>query len=193
MFSSQEGETVPNISFQPCEKPSQFYDKPTSTLITTHELFAHKTVIAFAVPGAFIYPYSTIQLIEYNSYKDVFKTNGIDDIVCISINNRFVLSHWAKKEGAEHIRLLPDAQGGFTQRMGMLMSLADKGMGQRSWRYSMLVKDRVIEKMFIERVGLEAWPEVSNAETMLEYINPAAVKPQKALALMQMWRAVLST
>ena len=191
MFSNRSGERVPNVTFHPCNQPIQLYDKPTPTT-TTDSLFSGKTVIVFAVPGAFIYPYSTIQLMGYNSYQEVFKANGVDDIICVSVNNGFVLSHWAKKEGAEHIHLLPDAHAEFTRNMGMLVSFEDKGMGQRSWRYSMLVKDSVIDKMFIEKACLEAWPEVSDAETMLEYINPSAAKPERALTLMKMWRAVLS-
>ena len=185
MFSNKEGEKVPWATFNlSATTPAQF--------ITTDDLFYNRRVIVFAVPGAFTYPYSTVHVLGYNSYKNVFSDNGIDDIVCISVNDPFVLARWAKQVGANRIRFIPDISGKFSQSMGMLMSLTDKGMGQRSWRYSMLVEDSVIQKMFVERSGLETWPEVSDAETMLHYINPQAVKPAKALALMQMWRAMLS-
>ena len=184
MFPNQEGENVPQVTFTLCQESS-------TRAISTADIFLHKTVVVFAVPGAFTYPYSTVQLLGYNSYAKAFKANGVDRIVCIAVNNSFVLSQWAKTQQAHHICFIPDADGEFTRKMGMLVSFSDKGMGQRSWRYSMLVKNMVIEKMFVERVKMEEWPTVSNAETMLNYINPSASKPQEAVVLMQMWRALL--
>ena len=185
MFCNREGEQVPHAVFKlSATIPAQS--------VTAKDIFSKKKVVVFAVPGAFTYPYSTIHVLGYNSYEEVFRANGIDDIICISVNDPFVLARWAKQMGVSRIRFIPDVSGKFTQGMGMLMSLADKGMGQRSWRYSMLVEDGIIQKMFVERNGLEAWPEVSDAETMLHYVNPNVVKPKKALALMQMWKAMLS-
>ena len=90
------------------------------------------------------------------------------------------------------MRFIPDVNGDFTREMGMMVNLSDKGMGYRSWGYSMLVKEGVIEKMFVERDGFEALPVVSNAETMLNYINPEAKKPDQTAVLMQIWRTMLS-
>ncbi|MEL6815423.1 MAG: peroxiredoxin, partial [Cyanobacteria bacterium J06598_3] len=99
---------------------------------------------------------------------------------------------WAQDEGATQLRFIPDVNGDFTRGMGMTINLSDKGMGQRSWRYSMLVKDGVIEKIFIEQAGFETMPVVSNAETMLNYIDPRAKKPQQTAVLRQIWQAMLS-
>lgn len=79
------------------------------------------------------------------------------------------------------MRCIPDENGEFTRELEMMVNLADEGMGQRSWRYSMLVKDGVIEKMFVERDGFETIPLVSNAETMLNYISPEAKKPDRTM------------
>jgi peroxiredoxin len=90
--------------------------------------------------------------------------------------------------GTDPVCFIPDVKGDFTRKMGMMVNLADKGMGQCSRRYSMLVKDGMIEKMFVERDGFEAMPVVSNAETMLNYLNPEAQQLEQTAVLMQMWR-----
>jgi peroxiredoxin len=185
MLFNHEGQHVPEVTFRMFSEAG-WYD------LSTTDLFAHKTVVLFAVPGAFACPYSPIQLLGYNEYADVFRANGVDEIVCVSINDPFSLSAWAQAEGIDQVRFLPDVKGDFTRAMEMLVNLSDRGMGQRSWRYSMLVKDGVIEKVFVEQDGFETMPVVSNAETMLNYINPAAQKPEQAAVLMQMWRTMLS-
>lgn len=186
MLFNHEGQRVPDVTLR---MPSEggCYD------LSTADLFDHKTVVVFAVTGAFACPYSPIQLLGYNEYAGVFRANGIDEIICISVNDPFSLATWAKEEKADQVRFVPDMKGDFTGAMGMLVNLSDKGMGQRSWRYSMLVKDGVIDKMFVEQNGFEAMPTISSAETMLNYINPAAEKPEQTTALMQMCRAMLST
>lgn len=181
----KEGKRVPQVTFR-------IFEETLRQDVSTTDLFANKTVIVFAVPGAFTCPSSPIQVLGYNEYAKVFQANGIDEIVCVSVNDPFALAHWAKEEGADHIRFMPDVNGAFTREMGMLVNLSDKGMGQRSRRYSMLVKDGIIEKMFVETKALGVMPEVSNAETMLNYINPTVEKPEKAATLMRMWRAVLA-
>lgn len=98
---------------------------------------------------------------------------------------------WAQEEGADQVRFIPDVNGNFTCAMGMSMNLSDKGMGHRSCPYSMLVKNGVIEKTFVEREGFEAMPVVSNAETMLNYINPTAKQPEQTAMRMHMWRTML--
>lgn len=186
MLSNKEGHYVPNVTFQMLGKESLYK-------LSTADLFNHKTVVAFSVAGAFANPYSPIQLLGYNEYAEVFKKNGIDEIICIAVNDPSSLAAWAKAEGADQLRFIPDMTGDFTRQLGMLVSMHDKGMGARSWRYSMLVKNGLIEKMFIEQDGFETPPLVSNAETMLNYLNPLAEKPQQTAVLMQMWQAVLSS
>ncbi|NEQ52290.1 MAG: redoxin family protein [Leptolyngbya sp. SIO3F4] len=185
MLFNREGQRVSPVTFR-------IFSETGWQNLSTAELFDHKTIVAFAVTGAFTCPYSPIQLLGYNEYADVFRTNGVDEILCISVNDPFSLTAWAQEEGAEQVRFIPDVNGDFTRTMGMMVNLSDKGMGQRSWRYSMLVKNGVIEKMFIEREGFETMLVVSNAETMLHYINPEAEKPAQTTVLMHMWRTMLS-
>jgi glutathione-dependent peroxiredoxin len=184
MLFNHEGQRVPQVTFR-------MLAEMDCDNLSTADLFEHKTVVVFAVAGAFTCPYSPIQLLGYNEYAEVFRANGVDSILCISVNDPFVLANWAQEEGADRVRFIPDVNGDFTRAMGMLVNLADKGMGQRSWRYSMLVKDGVIDKMFIEPDGFESMPVVANAATMLNYINPAAPHPESMTVLMQMWRSLL--
>ncbi|MEO1209090.1 MAG: redoxin family protein [Cyanobacteria bacterium J06638_20] len=186
MLCNHEGQRVPQVTFR-MFTVGGWYD------LSTADLFDHKTVVVFAVPGAFTCPYSPIQLLGYNEYASVFRANGVDEILCISVNDPFSLAAWAQEEGADQVRFIPDVNGHFTREMGMMVNLSDKGMGQRSCRYSMLVKDGVIKKMFIEQEDVEAMPMVSDAETMLNYINPNAEKPKQTAVLMQMWQTMLCT
>lgn len=185
MLLNHEGQRVPQVTFRMFAKVGWYN-------LSTADLFDHKTVVVFAVPGAFTCPHSPIQLLAYNEYAKVFRANGVDEILCISVNDPFSLAAWALEEGAAQVRFIPDVNGDFTREMGMMVDLSDKGMGHRSCRYSMLVKDGVIEKIFVERNDFEAMPVVSNAETMLNYINPKAEKPKQTAVLMQMWQTILS-
>ncbi|PSR16074.1 peroxiredoxin [filamentous cyanobacterium CCP3] len=185
MSCNREGHNVPQSTFRMFSDAGE-YD------LSTADLFDRKTVVAFSVLGAFTCPYSPIQLLGYNEYAPAFRANGIDDILCIAVNDPFSLAAWAQEEGADQVRFIPDVNGSFTRAMGMMVDLSELGMGHRSWRYSMLVKDGVIEKMFVERHGFEAMPVVSNAETMLNYINPEARQPEQTAVVMQMWRTMLS-
>ncbi|MBW4680246.1 MAG: glutathione peroxidase [Microcoleus vaginatus WJT46-NPBG5] len=171
MLKNREGERVPSITFK-TRQNDKWVD------ITTDELFAGKTVIVFALPGAFTPTCSSTHVPGYNELAKVFKENGVDEIVCVSVNDTFVMNEWKKTQAAENITFLPDGNGEFSAQMGMLVDKDDLGFGKRSWRYSMLVKDGVIEKMFIEPEIAGDPFEVSDAETMLRYINPNAAKPQ---------------
>ncbi|HEY9690588.1 MAG TPA: glutathione peroxidase [Oculatellaceae cyanobacterium] len=171
MFSNKEGQRVPNVTFR-TRTNNDWVD------ITTDELFAGKTVVLFSLPGAFTPTCSSTHVPGYNELARVFKQNGVDHIICLSVNDAFVMNEWAKDQKAENVTFLPDGNGEFTEKMGMLVDKNDLGFGKRSWRYSMLVKDGVIEKMFIEPEKPGDPFEVSDAETMLKYLNPEAAKPQ---------------
>lgn len=171
MLPNREGQKVPNVTFR-TRQNNQWLE------ITSDDLFSGKTVIVFALPGAFTPTCSSTHVPGYNELATVFKENGIDEIVCISVNDAFVMGEWAKDQNAENITFIPDGNGEFTEGMGMLVDKTDLGFGKRSWRYSMLVKDGVIEKMFIEPVEPGDPFKVSDAETMLSYINPEAAKPK---------------
>ena len=146
--------------------------------LSTDEVFKGKTVVAFSLPGAFTPTCSSTHLPRYNELAKVFAKNGVDNIICISVNDTFVMNAWAANQEAENIQMIPDGTGAFTEGMGMLVDKSDIGFGKRSWRYSMLVKDGVVEKMFIEPNKPGDPFEVSDADTMLDYINPQAQKPE---------------
>ncbi|MGB3653898.1 MAG: glutathione peroxidase [Rivularia sp. (in: cyanobacteria)] len=171
MLPNKEGQKVPNVKFRVREN-NDWKD------ITTSDLFKGKTVAVFSLPGAFTPTCSSTHLPGYNELAPAFKQNGVDDIICMSVNDSFVMNEWAKNQEAENVTLIPDGNGEFSEGMGMLVDKTDLGFGKRSWRYSMLVKDGVIDKMFIEPEEPGDPFKVSDAETMLKYINPDAAKPK---------------
>ena len=142
MLTSKEGQKVPHVIFRTRED-NQWMD------VTTDDLFAGKTVVVFSLPGAFTPTCSSTHLPGYNELAPVFKENGVDNIVCISVNDTFVMNEWMKDQQANNLTVIPDGNGEFTEGMGMLVDKTDLGFGKRSWRYSMLVKDGLIEKMFM--------------------------------------------
>lgn len=171
MLTNREGQKVPNVTFK-TRKNNEFVD------VSSKQLFSGKNVVLFALPGAFTPTCSSTHLPRYNELADALKQNGIDEIICLSVNDAFVMDAWQQHQEANNITLIPDGNGEFSAGMEMLVDKSDLGFGKRSWRYSMLVRDGVIEKMFIEP-DLPGDPfEVSDADTMLDYINPQAQKPQ---------------
>ena len=169
MLPNREGQRIPNVTF-PVRRQNEWVN------ISTDELFKGKTVIVFALPGAFTPTCSTTHLPGYNELAPVFRENGVDEIICLSVNDTFVMNEWAKDQECDNITLIPDGNGAFSEGMGMLVDKSDLGFGKRSWRYSMLVKDGVIAKMFIEPEVPGDPFEVSDAETLLKFINPEAKK-----------------
>lgn len=133
----------------------------------------------FALPGAFTPTCSSTQLPRYNELAGVFADNGVDEIVCLSVNDAFVMNAWQQDQDADSITFIPDGNGEFSAGMGLLVDKNELGFGKRSWRYSMLVKDGLIKKMFIEPEKPGDPFEVSDADIMLNYINPTATQPQR--------------
>jgi glutaredoxin-like protein len=172
----QEGTKVPQVAFRIRR------DNDWAT-VTTDEIFKGKTVVVFSLPGAFTPTCSSTHLPRYNELAPAFKANGVDAIVCVSVNDPFVMAEWAKDQEADNVFLLPDGNGEFTQKIGMLVDKSDLNFGKRSWRYSMLVKDGVVQKAFIEPQKPGDPFEVSDADTMLAYINPKAKKPDQVAIL----------
>lgn len=163
---TMEGKQIPQVTFR-TRQADQWVD------VTTDELFKGKTVIVFSLPGAFTPTCSSTHLPRYNELAAEFKKVGVDDIICMSVNDTFVMNAWKRDQEAQNITVIPDGNGEFTEGMGMLVSKADLGFGDRSWRYSMLVKNGVVEKMFIEPQEPGDPFKVSDADTMLKYLNPA--------------------
>jgi glutathione-dependent peroxiredoxin len=176
MFTNREGQRVPQVAF----RTRQNGDWRT---VTSDELFKGRTVVVFSLPGAFTPTCSSTHLPRYNELAPAFRANGVDEIVCVSVNDGFVMSEWAKDQEAANVCLIPDGNGEFTEKMGMLVDKADLGFGKRSWRYAMLVKDGVVQKMFIEPQKPGDPFEVSDADTMLDYLNPQAKKPDQVAIL----------
>lgn len=167
---NSEGQTIPNVVFR-TRRDHEWAD------ISSDEIFKGKTVVVFALPGAFTPTCSSTHVPRYNQLAPELKRHGVDEIICVSVNDAFVMNEWRAEQKASNITFLPDGNGDFSRGMGMLVPKQDLGFGERSWRYSMLVKDGVIEKMFIEPDVPGDPFEVSDADTMLAYIAPNANKP----------------
>jgi len=170
IFQNKEGRRVPDVRLKLREN-GEWKE------IATADYFAGRNVVVFSLPGAFTPTCSSSHLPRFEELYPVFKEAGVDEIACVSVNDAFVMEAWARDQHAEHVRMLPDGNGRFTEAMGMLVDKSELGFGRRSWRYSMLVRDGVIEKMFIEP-DREGDPfEVSDADTMIHYLNPHSVVP----------------
>jgi len=176
MFQNREGQRVPEVTFK-------ILRDGALTPVTTSALFADKTVVLFSLPGAFTPTCSSSHVPRFNQLAPVFAANGVDDILCVSVNDAFVMDAWKKDQEAENVTFIPDGSGHFTRGMGLLVDKDELGFGERSWRYAMLVRDGVIEKMFIEPDKPGDPYEVSDADTMLDYLAPDAVKASDVLLL----------
>lgn len=170
-------DTVPDVVFktrvrdESVEGPNPFRWQD----LTTEELFGGKRVVVFSLPGAFTPTCSSTHLPRYEELYDEIRAHGVDAIVCVSVNDAFVMFQWGKQQGVKNIFLLPDGSGEFTRKMGMLVNKDNLGFGMRSWRYSMVVNNRKIEKLFVEPGFGDNCPtdpfEVSDADTMLTYLK----------------------
>ena len=181
MFKNLEGKRIPNVTFK-TRRDHEWVD------VASEDIFAGKSVVVFSLPGAFTPTCSSTHLPRYDELYAEFQAEGVDAIICVSVNDAFVMFQWGKQQGNQNIFLLPDGNGEFTRKMGMLVDKSNIGFGMRSWRYSMLVNDGQIEKMFIEPDFGDQCPtdpfEVSDADTMLAYLRgaaaPAMSAPRKA-------------
>ena len=171
MLKDQTGRNIPEVTFHTLVD-QQWCD------VTTREMFEGRTVVVFALPGAFTPTCSSTHLPRYEALYGAFKAQGVDEVMCISVNDAFVMEQWGRSQGVVNVRLIPDGSGTFTRELGMLVNKDDLGFGDRSWRYSMLVRDGVIEKMFIEPDVPGDPFEVSDADTMLHYLAPTAQPPK---------------
>ena len=170
MLENREGQMVPQVTF-PTRQNGEWVD------LTTDDIFKGKSVVLFALPGAFTPTCSSAHVPRYNELVPLLNEQGIDSVVCLSVNDTFVMNAWQADQEAPDILFVPDGNGEFSEQMGMLVDKTDLGFGKRSWRYSMLVRDGKIEKMFIE-ADVPGDPfDVSDADTMLRFINPAVRMP----------------
>jgi len=147
--------------------------------VDTTEIFDNKKVVVFSLPGAFTPTCSSQQLPGYEEKYDELKALGVDEVYCLSVNDAFVMNAWARDQKIEKVKVLPDGSGVFTQGMGMLVNKDHVGFGMRSWRYSMLVDNGEVVKIFEEpgknNAGENGDPfEVSDADTMINYLKENA-------------------
>ena len=160
MLQHKEGQRVPPVTFR-TRQDNQWKD------VTTDQIFAGKTVIVFALPGAYTPTCSTTHLPRYNELAPTFSKLGVDEIVCLSVNDGFVMAEWQKDQDAPNVTFIPDGNGEFTEKMGMLVDKASLGFGKRSWRYSMLVRDGVVEQRAVNVIisGNRAFTPVNESSS----------------------------
>ncbi len=188
-YGIKEGMMVPNVLFKTRVRieddnnnnPFEWKD------MTSNDYFKGKKCILFALPGAFTPTCSATHLPGYEKHYDEFKSLGIDEVYCLSVNDAFVMRKWGLDQGLEEdmtpgslgfkkVKLIPDGACQFTRGVGMSCTWgSERGFGERSWRYSALIIDGVITKVFVEQPMIqnsEADPfEVSDAETMLLFLK----------------------
>jgi peroxiredoxin len=143
--------------------------------VDSDEIFKGRRVVVFALPGAFTPTCSSTHVPGYDAKYPEIIDQGVDEVYCLSVNDAFTMFQWGKHLGVEHVKMLPDGNGDFTRRMGMLVKKENVGFGDRSWRYSMLVEDGTIIQLFAEPGIADNHPEdpfeVSDADTMLAYLK----------------------
>jgi glutaredoxin-like protein len=174
--ASREGQRVPQVAFR-YREDGEWKQTDSDTL------FKGRTVAVFSLPGAFTPTCSSTHLPRFNELAPTFMENGVDQVVCIAVNDPFVMEEWAKSQECGNVFMLPDGNGAFTEQMGMLVDKTEDNLGKRSWRYSMLVRDGVIEKMFIEPDEPGDPFKVSDADTLLHHVNPQAQVPDQIALL----------
>ena len=156
-MSIKVGDQIPQATFMTFTA-----DGPTP--LASDALFKGKTVALFAVPGAFTPTCSAKHLPGFKDHAAELKAKGVDAIACVSVNDVFVMNSWGKAQDVGDIVMLADGNGDFTRAVGLEFDASKFGMGKRSQRYSMLVKDGVVSVLNVEQPGTF---EVSSAEHML--------------------------
>lgn len=168
--AKQAGDRVPEVTFQ-TRQDGDWKD------VTTSDLFGGKRVVLFALPGAFTPTCSSTHLPGFMIKSQEVKSHGIDEIYCLSVNDSFVMNAWKKDQGVDdELKVIPDGNGEFTEKMGLLADKKNLGFGPRSWRYAMVVKDGVIEKMFVEPEEPGDPFKVSDVDTVVGYLTEAKTK-----------------
>lgn len=179
---------IPNVNLKCRVRNNSNSDNPFEWKdVNTFELFKNKRCVLFALPGAFTPTCSSQHLPGYNNDYEEILSHGIDEIYCLSVNDAFVMRQWGLSLGLEEdktpfsngfkkVKLLPDGACEFTRLMNMSCTwTSERGFGERSWRYSMVINNNKIEKMFVEESKVEnSGPdpfEVSDSKTMINYLT----------------------
>ena len=145
--------------------------------VSSNDYFSGKRVILFSLPGAFTPTCSTYQLPGFEKNAEEFKSLGIDNIYCMSVNDSFVMNKWAESQNLSNVNVIPDGSGEFTRKIGMLVAKDNLGFGARSWRYAAIINDGVIEAWF-EEPGLSDNHDedpygVSSPENLMKHLKAA--------------------
>jgi len=188
----EEDAEVPNVTFKTRARIESDDENPFDWKdVTSEDYFKGKRAVIFSLPGAFTPTCSSTHLPGYEAAYEEIKSLGVDEVYCLSVNDAFVMRQWGLKQGLtedktvgangfEKVKLIPDGAALFTRGMGMSTNWdSERGFGERSWRYSAVINDMKVEKLFIEGGGItqNSGPdpfEVSDAGTMLEYLKSAA-------------------
>ena len=157
----QEGDKIPEATL------SVMRDDGRPHPVSSTELTAGKKVVIFAVPGAFTPTCSEQHLPGFVNHSDAIKAKGVSDIICVAVNDAFVMDAWGKDRGADDLIMAGDGNGEFTEALGLVMDGSGFGLGQRSQRYAMIVDDGVVTKLAVEAPGAL---DVSKAESILEQL-----------------------
>lgn len=143
--------------------------------VSTDDVFKGKKIVIFALPGAFTPTCSSTHLPGYDAKYQEIIDQGVDEVYCLSVNDAFSMFQWSKHLDVKNVKMLPDGNGDFSKGMDMLVKKENLGFGSRSWRYSMLVDDKNVVKLFSEPGQSDNCPDdpfgVSDVDTMLDYLK----------------------
>lgn len=172
------GREVPNVTLktrvrdETVEGPNPFRWQD----VETRDLFKGKRIVLFSLPGAFTPTCSSQQCPGYEASYDEMLSLGADEVYCMSVNDAFVMYQWGQNMGLKKVKLLPDGNGDFTRRIGMLIDKRHVGFGQRSWRYAAVIDNGKVAAWFeepgINDAGLDTDPyEQSTPENVVEWLQ----------------------
>ena len=175
-LKQMEGKRVPRVKLRTRVKDRKIKKNPYRwKTINTENMFRSKKIIVFSLPGAFTPTCSSKHLPDFEKKYKELKKRGVDEVYCFSVNDAFVIHNWKKNLKIKNIKLIPDGNGEFTEKMGALVKKNNLGFGDRSWRYSMLVDNGKIIKIFSEpNMGDNHKTDpfsVSSVHSMLNYID----------------------
>lgn len=185
---AKEGSTVPSVTFKTRVRVSTEGENPFDWKdVTSEDYFKGKRVVIFSLPGAFTPTCSNTHLPGYEAAYDEIKGLDVDEVLCLSVNDSFVMRQWGLHQGLTEdktigangftkVKLVPDGASLFTRGMGMAcMWDTERGFGERSWRYSAVINDMKVEKIFVEpNFNQNSGPdpfEVSDSGTMVDYLK----------------------
>ena len=169
--------TIPDVIFKTRvrderiggENPFRWQD------VSTDDVFKDKKIVVLALPGAYTPTCSSKHLPGYAAKYQELIDQGVDEVSCLSVNDAFVMYQWSLHLKVTNVKMLPDGNGDFTRAMGMLVKKENVGFGSRSWRYSMVVENKKIIKLFVEPGKVDNCPDdpftVSGVDTLLDYLK----------------------